>query len=113
MLRLGSSPCKNQRKQNSDRPPCRSYAGMVKLVNTLVLGTSAFACGFESHYPYHEQNGNSFPVDCRFSNSFSNFFTFSKTYTVLKGGTTQRQRVYQLTAKIFSITIPSISCSNR
>ena len=26
---------------------------MVKLVYTLVLGTSASACGFESHYPYH------------------------------------------------------------
>lgn len=34
-----------------------NHAGMVKLVNTLDLGSSAFACGFESHYPYHRQEG--------------------------------------------------------
>lgn len=26
---------------------------MVKLANTLVLGASASACGFDSHYPHH------------------------------------------------------------
>lgn len=30
-------------------------ADMVKLVNTPVLGTGAYACGFESHYPHHSR----------------------------------------------------------
>ena len=38
------------------------YAGMVKLVNTQDLGSCAFACGFESHYPHH---GGAKPVPCK------------------------------------------------
>lgn len=40
---------------------------MVKLANTLVLGASASACGFDSHYPHHV--GASFaslaPIFCK------------------------------------------------
>lgn len=36
-----------------DRMHMSEYAGMTKLVNVLDLGSSASACGFESHYPYH------------------------------------------------------------
>ena len=38
------------------------YAGMVKLVNTQDLGSCAFACGFESHYPHHV---GAKPVPCK------------------------------------------------
>ena len=38
------------------------YAGMVKLENTQDLGSCAFACGFESHYPHHV---GAKPVPCK------------------------------------------------
>ena len=49
-LSFPGSFCYNSCTENGSR------AGMVKLANTLVLGASASACGFESHYPH--QNGS-------------------------------------------------------